>query len=293
MSHTGPRVGEAVASAFEFCRTAARRAWAVQTLSALGVALVFVSFRGRMSPAEAADLSEIGSLVVLTAAASLWGALYRLELGGAAARGLDAFGLQFGGAELRLIALWLAFVAAVLLVWLPVVAASAIGFVLFRGAGEVTFGALGAVQVSFLIVAALWLAAAGAFAFACARLAFAPAATVACGRLVLRDAWALGRGRTGAVLAAWLLAQAPALLVLVGLAALDSVELRDALGGSRSRWPLPDAALGGLVLGLVAAFVQVPLTVGVLGYLYREGRERVGAVAARNVAPLEAELSPG
>jgi hypothetical protein len=274
MSQSGLTIADAAASAAEFTRDAARRVWGAQALMAFGVALIFASLRGRMSPGDGHDLWRIGWWTVLVIAAPLWAGLYRLELGGAARRGLGPAGLQFGMAEIRLIVLSGAFLGATLFVWLPVVAVSALVFVLFRGAGEASLGLLGHVRVSFLIVTAIWLAALGGFAWACARAAFAPVATVGKRRLVAQEAWALGRGRVTTVLAAWTLAQAPAALALALLGLMDSMQLKDPVAGALGRWPLVDAAVGGAALGLVVAFLQLPLTVGVLGYLYRARRER-------------------
>ncbi|OYX32484.1 MAG: hypothetical protein B7Y99_08380 [Caulobacterales bacterium 32-69-10] len=293
MSRPGETAGEAVSSAFAFAQDAARRLWGVQALAAFGVAVVFAALRGRMSASEAADLWRVGWWTILVSAAPLWAGLYRLELGGKALRTLGPAGLQFGLAEIRLIVLAAAFVAASAFVWLPVVAVSALIFVLFRFAGAATLAHVGEVQVSFLIVLALWLGVLGVFAWICARCAFAPAATVGKRRLVLREAWDLGRGRTLAVLGGWLLVQAPTVLVVVLLALLDEVARHDPMWGARGRWPLADAAVGGLVLGLVMAFVQAPLTVGVLGYLYRARRERYRALSAVTPRRFRPELLAG
>jgi hypothetical protein len=281
MSQPGLSVADAAASAAEFTRDAARRVWGALALMAFGVALVFASLRGRMSSGDSHDLWRSGGWTVLVVAAPLWAGLYRLELGGAARRGLGPAGLQFGMAEVRLIVLSGAFLGASLFVWLPVVAISALVFVLFRGAGEASLGLLGQVRISFLIVAAIWLAVLGGFAWACARAAFAPAATVGKRRLGVQEAWALGRGRVATVLACWTLAQAPTALALALLGLMDSMQLKDPVAGALGRWPMVDAAIGGAALGLVVAFVQLPLTVGVLGYLYRAQRERTRQLTAR------------
>jgi hypothetical protein len=261
-----------------FARDALRRVWGVQALATLGMAMVFAALRGRMTAAQAADLCSVGVWTLLVAAAPLWAGLYRLELGGKALRGLGPAGLQFGLAEARFIVLGAAFLAGAALVWLPVVAVSALVFVLFRFAGAVSLPHVGDIQVSFLIVAALWLGVLGGFAWACARFAFAPAATVGKRRLVLREAWKLGRGRALTVLSGWCLAQAPALLALAVIALLDQLQTQAAPWGTGGRWPLVDASVAGLVLGGVVAFVQAPLTVGVLSYLYRARRERFRAL---------------
>jgi hypothetical protein len=292
MSRPSETAADAVGSAIAFARGAARRLWGVQALAAFGIAVVFMSLRGRMSVAEAADLWRLGWWTILVVAAPLWAGLYRLELGGKALRGLGPAGLQFGMAEARLILLAGAFLTASALVWLPAVAVSALIFVLFRFAGQVALAHLGEVQVSFLIVLAVWVAMLGGFAWACARFAFAPAATVGKRRLVLRAAWDLGRGRAASVLLAWALAQAPMLLAMALLALADQVEMQNLVWGEGRRWPLFDAALGGLVLGAVAAFVQAPLTVGVLGHLYRARRERYRALSAMTPR-FQAELLAG
>jgi hypothetical protein len=293
MSRPSETASEAIGSAFAFAQEAARRLWGVQALAAFGVAVVFASVRGRMTVPEAADLWRVGWWTILVTAAPLWAGLYRLELGGKALRGLGPAGLQFGLAEIRFIVLAGAFLAASALVWLPVVAVSALIFVLFRFAGAATLAHIGDVQISFLIALAVWVGVLGVYAWICARCAFAPAATVGKRRLVLREAWTLGRGRAGPVLWSWLLAQAPLLLVVVLLALVDQMEMQDLVWGARSRWPLIDAAAAGLVLGVVLSFVQAPLTVGVLGYLYRARRERYRALSAVTPRRFRAELLAG
>lgn len=293
MSRPGETASEAIGSAFEFAQEAARRLWGVQALAAFGVAVVFASVRGRMSVPEAADLWRVGWWTILVTAAPLWAGLYRLELGGKALRGLGPAGLQFGLPEIRLIVLSIAFLAASAFVWLPVVAVSAAIFVLFRFAGAATLLHVGEVQISFLIAMAVWIGALGLYAWVCARCAFAPAATVGKRRLVLAEAWTLGRSRAGPVLWSWLLAQAPLLLTVVLLALIDQMEMQEAMWGARSRWPLIDAAVGGLVLGGVMSFIQAPLTVGVLGYLYRARRELYRALSAVTPRRFGAELLAG
>lgn len=275
-------VSEAVQSAADFTRDAPRWLWGVQTLAALGVALVFASLRGRMTVSEAGELWVLGWWTILVSSAPLWAGLYRLELGGKARRGLGVAGFQFGKPELRLILLALAFVAAAAMVWLPVVAVSALFFVLFRFLGQVPLGPLGGVQVSFLLVLALWLAAVGGFAWLCGRCAFAVPATIGKRRMVVAQAWEMAPDNVGAVLWAWLLAQAPLLLTVVMIALVDTLEVGDGFGMA-GRWPVVDAGLAGLVLGLVCSFIQAPLTVGVLGYLYRARRERVRVSTLRTV----------
>ena len=74
------------------------------------------------------------------------------------------------------------------------------------------------------------------------------------------------------------------MLCLALLALADAVELQDKLE-STSRWLLPDAIVGGAVLGFVIAFIQAPLTAGVLGLLYRHQRAGRARFAARVPPP--------
>jgi hypothetical protein len=287
-----PALADAVAHGVDLARVAWRRLWAIQAVSALGVALVFVALRGSLPMIDAGDAARLGAVLTLVAAAPLWGGLYRLAAGPYGRGGLGLAGLRFGSDELRLIGLALAFLAAAVLGWLPLVFLSALIFVVFHDAGQVMLGPLGGVQVSFLLVAAAWLAALALFVYACARLATAPAASVAERRLVVIEAWAAGRGRVGRTLTAWVLAQGPALLVAAALGAIDSLHLAEMVVGAGLRWPLVDAWAAGLVLGATTAFLQVPMTVGALSRLWQApAPEAFPASALRRV--LKPELSPG
>lgn len=285
MVRPGETASDALQSASAFARSAPRRMWGVQALTAFGVAVMFAALRGRMSTTDAAELWRVGFWTLLVAAAPLWAGLYRLELGGRALRDLGPAGLQFGMAEARLIMLTGAFVGGFSFAWLPLVAISALIFILFRPLGAVGLPHVGDIQISFLIVSVLWLAMLAVFAYGCARCAFAPAASVGKRRLVLREAWDMGRGGAAQVMWSWCLAQAPAFLAVALLAFIDQLQMLHAAWGSAQRWPLGDAALAGLVLGVVVAFVQIPLTVGVLGHLYRARRDRLRTLTAPPAPP--------
>lgn len=280
---------DAAREAMDFTRSAWRRLWGVQLLAAAGPALLFLSVRGPLPADVASELGELGWILVLAAWAPLWAGAHRLALGGAAANRIWLGGLQFGPTELRLLVLGFAATLAVVLSLLPLVAVSAGVFIFARGLGRVALGGLGRLQVSFLIAAAVWISAGLAMGYVAARFAFAPAATVVRRRLALADTWFLTQGRASTIAAAWALAQAPALLIFSLMALVDSLELQDA-GEGLSRWPLADAIAGGTVLGLVTAFLQVPLTAGVLACLYQDQRAR-RASAATGLPPYQS--TPG
>ena len=283
---------DAAREAMEFTRSAWRRLWGVQLLAAAGPALVFLSVRGPFTPAMSAQLWALGWIIAFAAWAPLWAGTHRLALGGAAANRIWLGGLQFGPTECRLLVLGFAASLGIVLSLLPLVAVSAGVFIFARGLGRVAVAGLGRLQVSFLIAAGIWISAGLAMGYVAARFAFSPPATVARRRLALADTWFLTQGRVSTIVAARALAQAPALLVFALMALVDSLELQDVVG-DRTRWPLPDAIAGGTVLGLVTAFLQVPLTAGVLACLYQDQRARrasaAAGVSARRSAPGQPE----
>jgi hypothetical protein len=274
---------EAVQEAMEFARSSWRRAGLIQLVAAAGIAMLFISLRAPLAPAAAGRLSQAGLVVSLLAWAPLWAVLHSLALGGSAARRVWRGGLQFGWTELRFLVLGGAAVVAATLSLLPLVAISAGVFLVCHGMGQIDLWPFGRLQISFLIAALVWLAGAASLGYAAARLAFSPAATVSRRRLVIAEAWPLTEGRVGAVAAAWILAQGPAVLCLALLALADSLELLD----NSTRWPMPDAIVAGAILGLIVAFVQAPLTSGVLGLMYRRQRtDRAEAAVEPPVSPL-------
>jgi hypothetical protein len=265
---------QAARDALDFTLSAWREAWAVQGLFAAGLAMIFVGLRGRLPAILAADLLSIGLAVSALIAAALAGALLRLRIGGSALRGLGPGGLQFGLAELRLMVIGLAAGAAALLAWLPVVALSAVVFILLRDAGMADIPFVGPLRVSFLFAAVVWIAAAAVFAHFAARIALAVPASVGKRRLVVMEAWRLGQDQAGAILGGLALSAFPLIATVAAAVLLDSMAVMDPAWGAMSRWPLPDAIIAGTVLGAVVAFVQAPLSLGVLAAVYCAQRTR-------------------
>lgn len=274
MARAAITAGQAARDALEFTIGAWRDAWAVQALFAASLAMLFVSLRGRLSPAEAADLGSIGFAATLLLSVPLAAALLRLRVGGAALRGLGPGGLQFGMAELRLLVIGIAAVGAGLLAWLPVVAVSAAVFVAFGGAGMVEAPLVGPIRVPFLVAAGVWLAAMLGYLYLAARVSLCAPATVGKRRLVLKEAWALSRGQAGAILGGLLATTAPLALLAAATVFLDRLAVHDPDWGAMQTWQLPDSIMAGAVLGAAIAFVQAPLTIGVLGAVYCAQRTR-------------------
>ena len=266
--------GQAAREALDFTIIAWRDAWAVQALFAASLAVLFVGLRGRLSPADAADLSGIGFAASVLLAVPLAAALLRLSLGGAALRGLGPGGLQFGLAELRLLVIGLAGLGVALLAWLPVVAVSAAVFVAFGGAGMAELPLIGPIRVSFLVAAGVWFAALAAYLYLAARASMCAPATVGKRRLVLMDAWAIGQGQAAAILGGLAATAAPLVLLATATVFLDRLAVHDPDWGPMRNWQLPDSIMAGAVLGAAIAFVQAPLSIGVLGAVYRAQRAR-------------------
>lgn len=265
---------EALEDATDFARDIWRDAWGVQGLFALGVALVFVSIQAGLPSAIAWDLGTIGWALLLATILPLTGALIRLNIGGVALRDLGPLGLQFGRGEACLFVLAIAGAGASLLALLPLVAVSAIVFIVFHGLGMASLPLLGEVRIPFLIAAAVWIAGLGAYVYAGARLSLAPVATVGKRHLVLAQAWALGEGQVGAVLGALVFSLCPLILTVGLLVWMDGWVTIDPILGRMRTWDLPQAALGGVVLGAVMAFIQIPVALGVISAVYCAQRER-------------------
>ncbi len=195
------------------------------------------------------------------------GALYRLALG---RPGVGPGGLQWRGAEGGLLAVWLlgavflfilgllAFVALIASAY--AVASAGAGFVAadpatwgpaVDGRGRLVVGAVGVVGAAALLWAAL-------------RLSLAAAASVARGRVQVLSAWPLTRRY------AWTigLALALALALIAAPLALLLAALSFAGGALKPAPPIVAAAVG-FAQGLVVAGLWLPMTVGLMAYLYR------------------------
>ncbi len=273
MVGAGISAGGALRDALAFTHFAWRRAWGIQVLSAIGVALLFVSLRGRLSASQAWDMWSIGWAVTAVTAAPLAGTLLRLRLGGAAMKCMGPAGLQFGMTELRLLVIALAWAGATLLTILPLVAVSAFAFVVFRGFGMAELPLLGPVRVSFLLAALFFLSTLAVYGYGLARMSLALPATVGKRRLVLWEAWQLGRGYVGTLFWGQAISLTPSVLLFVAVIQLNALAVHDPTWGSLIAWPLPDAVMAGVVIGSVMSFIQAPLSLGVIAAVYCDQRQ--------------------
>jgi hypothetical protein len=266
---------EALADGIAYVRDAWRDLWAVQALVTLGLALVFVSLMGK-GIENAGDVFAVGAAVALVALAPLYGALYRLELGGKAERTLGPYGLQLGLAEGRLWSNWAARGVGMVFTGLAATAVSAAVFFLLGDLGMAHFGPLGQIRIAFIAAFAVWLGAGGYLVWALARLSLSSPASIEAERLVIADTWPMTAGRAISLAAVWVAARLPTLGLLILFALVDRLE--NGRIGLRP-WPLPDAILGGLLIGGVLAFVQAPLAVGALASVWRGVRKEAAPAA--------------
>jgi hypothetical protein len=270
MARGSVTANEALADGMAYVRDAWRDVWGVQMLLTLGVAMLFTALMGRGLDSRG-ELFCVGAGVTLVALAPLYGALYRIELGGRAEQTLGPFGLQLGMAEARLWGIWIVRGVAVLAAFLAATALSAGVFALLRPLGMIGLGPLGEFRVSFLIATALFLGAGAYCSYVIARLSLASPASIAAERLVLSEVWPGTQPLAVSLTATWIAVRLPSLAMLLIFGLLDLLEN----GRLTLRpWPLLDAALFGLLAGGVVAFVQSPLAVGALSSFWRHSRPK-------------------
>ena len=249
----------AIRAAWRFLATAWRRAWAAMLIAA--VVFGVLSALGLLSPRSPWRLEAL--LAVAAAVAMAEGALYRVALG--AGRPGPA-GLQWGRPEWRVGAVWgltaafllvlgmLAFV--VVLATAFGVATSGRGFVMalpatwagaVDGRGRAVVGVVGAACLAGLV-------------WAGSRVALGAPASIDRGKVQLLATWAASRRLVLPILLGRLLVGVGP----IGLAAaLLWAATRDAL-------PFPGLAwAASLLAGLVLAGLWLPLSVGLMAYLYR------------------------
>jgi hypothetical protein len=255
-----PSIADGLASSARFVATAWRQAWAALALACLACGgLLSAIDLGAPAAWKAAWLGA--ALLAVTIAR---GVLYRQALGRS---GAGPGGLQWRRTEWRLLAVWLltalflAILALLLLTALIAaayaVASAGAGFVAAQpatwgpavdGRGRLVLGAVGA-------------AGAAAFAWAALRLCLAPAATVARGRVQVLSAWPLTRRRAWRLRLALAVAAAPAAIVLAAVSIA---------GEAAPPSPVTAAAIG-LAQGLAVGGLWLPMSVGLMAYLYRRG----------------------
>jgi hypothetical protein len=128
-------------------------------------------------------------------------------------------------------------------------------------------------SLGWTVVAGVGLVGLAALSWIGLRLYLAAAATVAMGRVQLLSAWPLTKGHVGRILGSLTLVLAPGALVLLAAGIGRGLLMTGDEGGWRMF-----VVLLGLAAGAGATFLILPLSVGLMIYLYdRLGPDVVGA----------------
>ena len=283
MAQSNVPVMQSVTAAFQFWRMAWRPA-----VGALALLTVVGTLQSYWSLTDAVGLSLLmfGALLLVSPVAL--GALYRQafadEHPGDPAFRLGPAGLQWGAMEWRLL-------GASLLVMLFAVILMALFFLVLVIAVVMIAGgsglgaqaspdqiaeALGVTGV--LLLLALFLVMAAAFIYLGIRLALVAPATAASGKVMVFETWPLTKGQFWPLLGAMILVALPTIVaaIVVGV-----VEGAVSGGGAVSS---ASAAVLALATSVIAAFVQAPLSAGLLAYLYRGLRPAGPAAPAQAAA---------
>jgi hypothetical protein len=260
-----------------------RAAWAFRQLhwrEAVGV-LSGVAVTGALDQALQLSGTNVGlavRIVSLLCVLVAYGALLRLAFADEHPNDPEfrpgPYGFQWGKPEMRLLGV------AALLIFLLLLASLTLVFVIFLVMVTAGVGAITAQTTPESVMAAMGpggqialTAAVLAFGLGCLvlsiRLTIAPAATVALKRIQVFEVWPLTRGQFLRILAATLLVSVPSILagVFTGMAA--AMTAPPTPQGQPLVLPLPEALLVSVIPNLVAAFIVLPMSVGLIAYLYR------------------------
>lgn len=264
----------AVRAAVEFRRLHWRSVAGVLVAVAVGGT---VNAAGELSGNGA--MAGVGEAVYLIAAAMGYAALMRLafadEHQGDPEFHIGPNGAQWGKPEWRLLGVaglllfaYLIAVAFVVFVAMLIILMSGARDALsgsptpeslLRALGPGGTAALGILMLLF-VVGLLYVAI---------RVSLAPAATVSRKRISVFDTWALTKGQAWPILAATLLISLPS--IAAGLVMSVIAQQTGQPTGPRGAMQIamPAALIVGLIPGLIVAFVQLPLSVGLVAYLFR------------------------
>jgi hypothetical protein len=261
-------------AAMEFRRLHWRRVLGVLCAVALGGTL---NTAGELSGNE--GLSAVGELIYVISTAMAYAALMRLafadEHPGDPEFKPGSHGFQWGRPEWRLLGvagliLFAYLIALALFIFLAmlVIIVSGVSNVVREGeTPEALLRALGpggATVLGLLVIVFV-----GGLIYVAVRISLAPAATVSRRRISVFDTWRLTKGQVWPILLATILISVPSIGagLVVGLVQNQAGEPTGPRGALQIA--MPGALVVGLVPGLVVAFLQLPLSVGLVAYLFR------------------------
>lgn len=270
-------VVEAVRAAFAF----RRHHWR-QVVPALGVVAVgsAIDFAGELTGDS--GLRLIGSLINLVATIVAYGALLRLAFVDERPEEPElqpgAGGLQWRRPETRILGViglmflvgLIATTAFILVGVILVMVLLSAGLIqpLSPGATPQQITEAMTPQSAAILVGFLFACGAVVVYLFC-RLILALPATISRGKVAVFETWALTKGQAWRIFAAVVLSNAPSIAAGLLLAVLVSILAGSGAEGEAVRLALPAALPLAVIWGVVAGFIQLPVTIGLSAYLYR------------------------
>jgi hypothetical protein len=267
-------IKQSVRAAFEFRRLHWRTVAGVLGLVALGGTL---NAAGEMSGDRGAQM--IGEIVYVIGTAMAYAALMRLafadEHPGDPEFRPGPQGFQWGKPEWRLLGVAVLILFAYVIAFVMFLFFAMLVIIVAGGAGVLKDGATpddllkalgpgGATVLGLLVIAfALGLL------YVAVRISLAPAATVARRRISVFDTWALTKGQVWPLLAATLLVSLPSIVAGIVVGVIQNQTGQPTGPRDAMQIAMPGALIVGLIPGLVVAFIQLPLSVGLVAYLFR------------------------
>jgi hypothetical protein len=258
------RVWDLLGEGSDLARGALRTAWAPILVLVAAYTVMFLNGHAAAGDWQPGPLTWIAPLALL-AYAPLYGALYRAALGGPGARTRGLGGLQWSGVEWRLVVVGAVLVIVAGLVAVPFLAATGLAALLPGSHAPVNIGPFGTLSRWALAAIPIWLVFAVVAAPRLARLMLSWPFSVARGKIQPFGGFGISRRSGWGILVALVLAQGPILLSVALVYALSLISADPVMGGA---WPLPQAVAAGVLVGLLNAAVQAPLSAGVLAGAY-------------------------
>ena len=271
MSHLP--VLESVRAAFEFRRLHWREAGGALAFAAIGA---MVGVAGSLSGDK--GLAGVGQMANAVGSCMAYVALMRRafadEHPGNPEFVSGQSGFQWGMPEWRFIGanlvvalvLLLELCAGVLIAVLALAGTGAPAKISPNAKPEEIYAALGPVGVSILALIGIGFGA--AFIYTYLRLSLAPAATLSKGKVEVFPTWKLTAGQGLRLFAATLISMWPTFAEMALRGTLFAVLGGTTVAGA-PHLAMPQALIVGAVAGGLLAFIQLPISVGLIAYLYR------------------------
>ncbi|HTI68252.1 MAG TPA: hypothetical protein VL460_11965 [Caulobacteraceae bacterium] len=261
-------------AALEFRRLHWRRVTGVLTAVAVGGTL---NAAGELS--GNVGLRGIGEVIYLVATAMAYAALMRLAFADEHPDDPEfrpgPQGFQWGRPEWRLLGVALLVLFAYVIALLMVIFVAMLVLVVSGVSGAVKEGATPEALLAALgpgattVLGLLMIAFMVGMIYAAVRISLAPAATVSRKRISVFETWRLTKGQAWPVLLATLLVSLPSIVTALVLAVVVRQTGHPTGPEGALQIAMPGALIVGLLPGLVVAYLQLPLGVGLVAYLFR------------------------